>query len=562
MHVKRWCRTVVGNVLPLVCAVFWLTNAAALPAQEEREFEPPKPILIINVASAERALNELSTVFEMAGRPDINDVIAGFVGGPAGDLKGLDRTLPIGMMFFLDDSLPPRPAPVGYIPVDNLQDLIKTMELGPVTARKLDEGRYELSPRRGNPIHVSMQHGYAFIASGSGALVDRDLPDPRKVTGVLSSRFDLSISFQIRNFPPVIRDVFIAYFRTSGERELQQRDDESETAYRIRRANGMSMLKLTEQVLRDGEQITLGVEAAADGRQASIELLLDAKPESEFAEFLKNIAGQTTYFEPLFSERHPLSASVSWGTDSREQEALTGWIDALQAGLTRRLDEASEPAITRLTDSLRATIEQGHIDAFMHFIPQAGRKFVFLGGLKLAGAETFAEALRQVLADLDELERLESIELNVHEHQGVSVHRLTRREVPDEEHRIYGGKPDLYFGVGQGVLWFGAGREGVLDEMERAIDNLLAATPATRTGSAAPFQLIFRMLPWMELPPREGADPLRRELAEEALEGGDDAVRIEIRPTDTGGRIRFQFDDSFVRMLGLALAQAYDRTQL
>lgn len=544
----------------LACGLLLLPMGVS--AQEPANSKELRPILILNIASVERGIQELGTVFESAGRPDLTESLAHLITGIAGDLKGIDRTKPLGLMFFVDGSLPPQMKTVVYVPVDNLESFIKTMELAPVTATKLEENRYEISGRRGEPLYVTLRNGYVLATPGSEEVLDWDLPDPAAISAGLTSRFDLALTFQIRNFPPLIRDVFVTFLRSNAEREMQQRDNESDAAYKLRRANGMSMLSLAEQILRDGEQITIGVDASADGKKAAIELLVDAKPDSEFARFLKNIAGKSTFFEPLLSEKHPLSLSVSWGTDKREQDALTGLVGALKSGLTERLPESSAAAVERMTDALQATVDRGHIDAFLQFIPQPNKTLVLVGGLRIAGSETFAEASRDILSAVTELEGIDTVNLNAHQHQGVILHRVRSSQASDDDKRVYGDVPEFYFGVGHSVLWVAAGTQGVTRELDAAIDRVVEATPASRTGSTAPFQMVVRMLPWLALPPRENANLLRRDLALEAMEQGDDAVRIEVRPTNTGGRIRIQFDEGFVRLFGLVIAQQYDRSQL
>lgn len=535
--------------------------ATPLFAQEQPSREM-KPILVVNFASIERSLQEFGSVFDMIQRPDLTESLGHFISVIAGDLKGLDKTKPLGVMMFVDTTLPPQMKTVIYLPCVSLEDFMKTMELAPVTAKKLDNNRYELSGKRGEPMYVMLKDGYALATPGSEDVLDWELPSPATISAPLTSRYDMAVSFQVRNFPPLIRDVFVTYLRASAEREMQQRDDESDAAYKVRRANGISMLSLSEQVLRDGEQITIGVDASADGKKAAIELLVDAKPDSEFARFLSNIAGKSTYFEPLLTEKHPLSLSVSWGTDKREKEALTGLLDAMKAGLKERLPESTTESVKRMADALQATIDRGHIDAFLQFIPQPNQSLVLLGGLRIAGSETFAEASRDILGSISQLERVDTVDLNAHQHQGVVLHRVRKKEATGDDQRVYGGNPELYVGVGHSVLWAALGTQNVTREIDSAIDRVLAATPAERSGSTAPFQVVIRMLPWLSLPAREDANLLRRDLAKDAMESGDDAVRIEVRPTNTGGRVRIQFDEGFVRLLGLLIAQQYDRSQL
>jgi hypothetical protein len=48
----------------------------------------------------------------------------------------------------------------------------------------------------------------------------------------------------------------------------------------------------------------------------------------------------------------------------------------------------------------------------------------------------------------------------------------------------------------------------------------------------------------------------------EALQKQNDAVKVEVRPTETGLRVRVALDEGFIKLLGLALSRQYDRSRL
>ena len=156
-----------------------------------------------------------------------------------------------------------------------------------------------------------------------------------------------------------------------------------------------------------------------------------------------------------------------------------------------------------------------------------------------------------------------SLDLDTHEHQSVILHRLEFQKARAEDKRIYGGHPGLYVGSGNGVFWFGVGGDEVVSELNFAIDQYLATAASPNQGSTAPLQIVFRMLPWLELPERENnPDQIGRMLANDAMSDGGDAVRIEIRPSEAGARVRMQFEEGFVKLLGSILATQYDQSQL
>lgn len=552
---------------PLACFVFvLLLSSFEAHAQDEPEEElaPRLPFAVITVKNLDQSLVNIGKMFDASGRSDMMELIEGFLTDRAGNLDGIDRARPFGQMFYLSQTLPPRPIMVTYIPVDDLDAFIRTVSLGPAKPEKVDGKenvyRFPFGRRQGGPQMV-IRDGWA-LSSFDADILEEELPDPASIVTGLAARYDLSVSGQLKNIPPLMKEFFITALNANAQAELQQRDDESKAAHMMRKASGQSTLDLMTQVLRDGEQITLGLQALPEERIAAIELNIDAVPESEFSEFVKNIGGRKSAFMPLENDSNPLTMTVSWVMDRREKEMVAGLIDGMELELTERLPESTASSIQKIADSLRATAEQEHINAVFQFVPIEKDVFCLIGGLKLVGAETFSANLRNVLSEIGELEGIDNVELDVHQHQNVNFHRLVGTEARDEDIRVYGGPPNVYLGAGNGIFWFGIGADDVLAEIDFAIDLMLETPPGTLEGSSAPFQVVFRMLPWLQLPPENDEDVLGRELAQEAMDSGDDAVRIDIRPTETGARIRMQFEEGFVRLLGLALATQYDRSQL
>ncbi|MGD9857779.1 MAG: hypothetical protein AB7U20_22780, partial [Planctomycetaceae bacterium] len=162
------------------------------------------------------------------------------------------------------------------------------------------------------------------------------------------------------------------------------------------------------------------------------------------------------------------------------------------------------------------------------------------------------------------------IDVNFASHQSVMIHRIGDRDEGEDvnEQRMFGGDPDLFVGADTQAVWFAIGADNALSEMKLGIDLVRASAgqPPPTSAGAAPIQLISRMNAWLKLPPRDtgddGGPPVFRMLSEEAFGKEDDALRIDVRPTETGVRVRIQLDEGYLRLLGLALGRQYDRSQL
>ncbi|WP_437230294.1 hypothetical protein SH661x_001885 [Planctomicrobium sp. SH661] len=551
----------------LLLSLFWTSVTPKLTfAQSETDQPPPKlvPVLVFNIASTERSLNDISNMFQVAGRPDMIEVIEGFLGSKAGDLKGLDRSRPVGYMLFLEPTLPPRPRMVVYLPVADETELINTLRLGPAPITEVGEHTYEIENRgRRGKTPLIVRGDYAFmLPAGEGFLKDEEFPDPEKVAGPLASRYDLSISIRLRGIPPLIREVFSTFITQQFSAQMQQRDNERSEAFEARRAQGMSSMQYLQQLIRDGEEITVGVDATESGRRAVVEITTDAKPDSEFAKYLTGIAGRQSYFTPLLNTAHPLQFSVSWMMDKRETEAALGYLKAFRLFLKRELSETSEATVDGLVDALEATVKQHHIDAVIQFLKRPGNHLVLVGGVKVVGSESVGQSFRDILAIIKEREDGHNIELDMHQFQGVSLSKIQVRRQDPKMIEIYGRAPDLLLGTGPGVLWFGFGGDDTLKVLDESIDVATTAPPRAETATTAPFQAILHASAWLKYVDEDDLNSPQGQVVQESLGPDNDSLRIEVVPTETGARLSLRFDEGFIHLVGALLAQLYDSTQL
>ena len=529
---------------------------------------PQLPILVVNIASIDRVLTDVDYMFQAAERPDMMNLVTGFITNTIGDLKGMNRQKPFGVMLFLAPGLPPIPTPVVYVPVDGIEELMKIVEAGPVKPRKVDgkEGHYELNGggRRGQKFYCVIKNGYAYLTNDSNKhMLEAALPEPAAIAEPMAAKHDLGVAVLVKNIPLTIRTVLLAFLRQSTEAQLQQRDSESEAAYKMRRANGLSTVEFIEQMMTQCEQIQFGIDASKERKNVEIELLMDATPDSELAKHSKNLAGRKSYFSPLFNDGQPLTVSASWKMDKRERKAAAGMVEAMRIGLAKELPEGTAPGVDPLFDSLKATAEQGDMDFCVQFQPVSNNQFVFLGGLRVVGGESFGKGLAQLLTAVQGREELDKVELNADTHQGIVFHRLAAKNVPRQELRTYGGTPSVYLGTSSQTLWFTVGADQAMPHLKTAIDAIQTANTTTPGGGTAyPFQMILHTAPWLQRPDGDDQDVSRQAFAQKAFHKDSDALRISVQPTETGTRSRAVLDEGFIKLVGMLLARAYDENQL
>jgi len=536
---------------------------SAVRAQDDAADDADKsvavPLVIINVASVDRLLGDVKYLFETAAQPQINEMIDGGLSS-VNDLKGVDRKKPLGVMIFLAPGFPPRPIPVGYLPVESVDQLTETIGGGTTQLKPVDgeENRFELiGPRRTQ--QILLKGGYAFISNDAENL-DQKFLDPAKLTGGLSARHDLAVTLRLDTVPDAIKTTLLGVLRGQFNANLQQRDDEEDGPYQLRRANESNTLEFIELLLSEGDRITLGINASKENKDAIIEFQFEAKPDGKWAKALAKIDSRPSYFAPLLDEKAPLSFSLSWKMDDREQGNMTEFLRVLEPQIVSQLEPVA-PAVHNLFAALNKTAETSHADAFFQFKMLPPERMVLFGGVKVADGQKISASVRSIMAQLKQNPEVGEMELDIDSHKGVSFHRIGSREgaVSPLNQRIYGGKPSVYIGTGPNVVWFSLGDSSSLDATKTAIDELSAARETVGNKKrGAPFQFVLNMSSWLD---KMDAERPFTQLARTAFAGGGDRLQVDIRPSENGMRFQLKVEEGFLKMLGAAIGGGIQRQQ-
>ena len=589
----RFLRPVHQSVVCVLTAsimCFGILSPTAVHAQAAADEETEKetlaqPLAVVNVAGLERILSDITFVFEAADRIEMMDGIEDAL-EKANNLEGFDRTRPMGVMIFLTAGFPPSPEAVGYLPVDSMETLLKTAELGPVVGKKVSETRYEIIGAQ-RTMYVRMQDNYAFIGT-SEELLDREFPNPERYNKTLTSLYDVAAAADLSTVPKGMKDVFLSFLKIQLGSQMQRRDDEPIGVHKVRAANAERSMEVIELIIKHAKRLSIGLNASEEDRNAKFELRIDANEDSPLAEYLQDINEKRSSFERLIDENNPLTVSFSMSISERDRDMYTEMLEGAElelnyqlSGKGKDIDRNAPPenrGVKQVFTAFKDTIQAGHLDAFVQFFGDPKKSFVAIGGMKLLSGTAAADGMQQLMTTFQDAEEIKALEMNVSEHQNVAFHRIQPDRSRAQDRRVYGGPPALYVGAAPRTLWFAVGGDDALPNLKLTMDKM-AAPPEVDprlVEKRPPFRAVFNGAAWMNLPsndedekdPSEYKDEKaaaraarnkeraaqRREWAKNALTEGEDRLVVDYRPVDNGARLQIELDEGFIRMLGQAIA--------
>ena len=559
----------------LLIAALLLTglHPALSLAQETKKSKPKeiaKPVVVFNLASLNRAFDHAKFLFTDIERPELMDFLNAQLANVR-DLKGVDRNRPGGLMIFLAEGLIPTPIPVAYVPIQDIAEFQQTLATTPLKLQRATEGedRYELVPRNGPTQAVRIMHDYAFIAQTQEQL-DREFVDPAEFNQSLSNRYDLAVSANLKTIPQPVKELLVNLIRTSTQATMQQRDNEPEAGYRIRKAQAEGNLHTIEGVLLEGEEATIGAVLDQKNRKAFLELVIRAKPDTGFA---KELAGQArpSYFAAAIDHLVPLSISMSGEVNDYSKKSLGEFFKVGESETNRGLAKLPvgtkseeipqlEP-IRGLFDSLKATVNGGHFDGFLQFFGDPTENFTIVGGVRLLEGNKFGVGLTDILNRLREDKSQFAVEMSAVSHQDVVFHRIKPNTLEKDSAATYGEDAAIYVGTDNNAVWVAFGGKDAVPKLRAAMDKVEASKAhAPKTEGLAPFELVMNLNQWIKLQDSKGLrkGPLAEFTPKAFQQAGSDTLRVDVRPIENGFRLRFQVENGFLKLLALGLAKQID----
>lgn len=578
----------------LVCLLAVLAVGRSLPALAQENSTPvvDAPLVILHATGVERLIQRFDSMFTSAGRPEVTAQTLDLVKNSLNDLDGMDRTKPFGMMLYLKPGLSGM-AGVGYAPVRDLDKFLHTLSMGSGDFQKTEgkPGRHTITNNNGQVYHALNRDGYLFIVSDADAdELDRNFPAPEKMVSRLNSRHDLAASLMIKNVPPATRQIFVTFLQTQAMAEMQQKDDEPEAAYRVRKANGENVLELIEKIVTKGEELTLGGRIDEKTGQGEIDLEVAGSPDSQLAKFFQDMTGRRSLFANILKQPSMMTMAMSWQLDEKQRKAFTALMEfgpeEADRFAAREGVEGAKAILEPLAQTLLRSSEAGHLDGFMQLAGEGEGGHALLAGVRITDGANFPKQLQEALkfaqAKFSSNDQVAAMELDVEQIDNFPVHRLAITP-PDRPGKwMFGEGSHLYVFASTQALWLAFGGDEAMATLKASVEAAKKpAAPGDERQPRVPFVFQTRAQRWVTVRAESGAEeppadanprrPQRnalaranaarfREQVNESFDDQNDGLRIEVRPTDAGARFHMEFQRGWVGLLGRMIATQIDRS--
>ncbi len=555
---RSWCPSVVQRGV-VFCLAALLLAGSPLFAQDDSTDSPSpleliqtgnRPLLTISASNADQLLQKAKFLFDVAERPEVYERLEDLVANVLNNLDGFGRDRPFGVMAYLPVAIPPFPEFIAFAPVDSIESATRLVEKAPVVIRAEDEdlGLYELiGPNRTIPFLLS--GGYAFMPLGNDiddTMLDREFPQPDELLQGVSDEYDLAVRLDVESIPVATRTLLYGLLSAGISTQLQQRNEEPDGAYRIRRAEGDRVLAALKMLMMDCQKITLGLQISEDEESINFDIGIDAVKGSQMLKEILGSADRPSYFIPLLNEDAMVSLSLSGMIAERERNAYTEMLEGVRVESARLIEENSlgpvpdegSPIGQALT-AIQTTINAGHMDVFAQFYRDASDKLAIVWAVRVEDGDAINSGAADLLGRLSRIEQFEragELRLSMDEHLGATFHRLAFSQQERGAVEIFGEDVGLTVAIGGTAIWGVLGGAESVPMLKTVMDQLEEATQSgADLRSLSNLRVIVNVNDLVTMMEQGGAASREARQAEQQAEFGSAQLEsVELEPTPQG----------------------------
>lgn len=316
-------------------------------------------------------------------------------------------------------------------------------------------------------------------------LLTMQLPTADGIRSAIDGSTDVGFKAYLDRIPLGMRQLGWSMLSAAAGSQLQQRDEESESSYNMRRSSGDIALALIQSVMFDID--------AADGwaRFASVDdgslrgqLRVRARNNSQLTGRLLEAAGNSR-FAPVLSDDAAATLHVCFRLPEDAPTALQATVTWLNENTGKEF--GSDPQMLAAAEMMAGVLTGIAEHRTFELLIKAGwtkaSDGVFYGGLQLNENPELLKNVHYVLTHLPNGDPAISEMITLEDRQGLQVIVMRFPEDAVEDMRVAAGVniTHLYLAHQNSCLWYAAGTENAVEIIRQSVERCTENSRAART---------------------------------------------------------------------------------
>ena len=546
---NKFCFTLTSTVVS-ACLALTVLTCAPVAAQS------PKPAAVISIANLDDTMADINYLVDASGFGQMKFMIQTQIDH---FLKGVDSTRPSGVLLYMDEGNE-QPSALGFVPVEDLDDLLDTMS----GFAEVDEGDdyTTIITDDDKEILIKLVGNHAFFTD-KAEMFER-IPDapPASLLGDLPTRFNVSARLFGQQIPKSLRDKAISTIRDAYEDQIELFEDENGVQAELQRKSHEINMKQIEDIIQETDQLVVGFVIDEEKKTISSEFEIIGTENSTLA---KRAAANMTPEKSRFGGfLLPGAAFTAISRTKLIQEDIDQYTQLSESGIdtiaklineesdlsTEELD-AVKKAMADLSTAFLETLKDGAADGGIVLDLTKGN-INLAGGVLTTDPKKVEQAAKDLAAEFEgKLAELGTVKLNSGAHKDVTFHTFSVNtpEELDEMVDVFGEQIKIVIGIGQQETYFAAGSSPT-ELLTRLIDRNGVQDKAPATLGLYNVYIA----PIMEFAAATQPDELGlvQKMADALAEGGRDRLQYELKPLKNGFSVRMDLQDGVLELIQVA----------
>jgi hypothetical protein len=193
--------------------------------------------------------------------------------------------------------------------------------------------------------------------------------DPSPLLAALTQQYDVAVQFNVQNLPEAMRQQATAGF-AAAQQGMTKLPNESDADFEARKLALQSQLETTTQMMRELDQVKLGLTISSEEQKVYLDLNFLALPGTPLAQEMAAGADATTNFAGFVNPDAAASLSFAGkvtGTNAAQMEQMIAQVrakvsESIDAEAKPEAREAIRSALGEILDAILATVKAGTVD--------------------------------------------------------------------------------------------------------------------------------------------------------------------------------------------------------
>lgn len=511
------------------------------------------PVLVVTVASLNKLMQDVNYITGVMGQPQAGGMFTMMAGTFT---QGLDTTRPIAVLVPMVDG---SPEPIGVLPSNNIEMVLKRLEAQTGPADKLDDGTLVIAA--GPALVYIRQVGSWAVVARNRELIDLVPADPMSLMEGLGDNYDIGLRLNIQEIPLQLREMLVEQLTQGFEQAMARQQGGDQNSSKL----SQMQLDQLNQLIREAEQLKFGLNINPNKRIISIDTEFTAAAGTELAQIYASTQPIASKFAAVLSGdpalRYHAAASISPKVAQNMRESTAAIKEAMQTALAQQ-DELEDHQRAEIEELLGELIEIGvkTLQAGKMDVGLIGRAddetLQIVGGSFVHDGNAVAAWVKELAAKLRDAGDAPQFNFDEGQYNGVTLHSIVF-DIPAKEEelrRMFGAQAKIQLGTGPQSVYFALGK-GSAEAMQKLIDS--ADSDRGDLTERPLGQIRVKLLPILRLVQSvKPNDSLAAVIDAVALGGDNDYLNVVNRGIENGQASNVEIGEGLIKAVGAAIREA------